>query len=68
MANQSIVGAVGTVTRTIRGGRLPGEIRVVDAGEPVLMMAYSVGPREVGERVRITHNRGSRQVDVSTWP
>ncbi|MDQ2796607.1 MAG: hypothetical protein M3Y06_05510 [Actinomycetota bacterium] len=68
MANQSIVGAVATVTRTIRGGRLPGEIRVLDAGEPVLMMAYSVEPREIGERVRITHNRGSRQVDVSTWP
>ena len=68
MADQSIVGAVGTVTRAIRGGRLPGEIRVLDGGEPVLLMAFSEAPRDVGERVRVTHSRGSRQVDVGDWP
>lgn len=68
VADQSIVGAVGTVTRPIRGGRLPGEVRILDAGQPVLLLAYSVDPRELGERVRVTHNRGSRQVDVAGWP
>ena len=24
--------------------------------------------RDVGERVRVTHSRGSRQVDVGDWP
>lgn len=68
MADQSIVGAVATVTRAIRGGRLPGEVRMLDGGEAVLLLAYSALAREVGERVRIVHNRGSNQVDVDRWP
>lgn len=68
VADQSVVGAVGKVTRVVRGGRMPGEIRIVDAGLPILLMAYCDRPLEVGTRVRITHSRGSSQVDVDLWP
>lgn len=47
---------------------MPGEIRVIDAGEAVLLMAYCADPIDEGRRVRITHSRGSRQVDVAPWP
>lgn len=68
MADPSHVGAVGTVVRPIRGGRLPGEIRVIDGGEVVLLLAYCADPLSEGQRVRVVHNRGSRQVDVAPWP
>lgn len=54
--------------RTIRGGRMPGEIRVIDGGEIVLLMAYCADPMDEGRRVRIVSSRGSRQVDVAPWP
>lgn len=62
------MGSVGTVVRAIRGGRMPGEIRVIDGGEIVLLMAYSPEPVPEGRRVRVVHSRGSRQVDVGPWP
>ncbi|WP_460605850.1 NfeD family protein [Jatrophihabitans fulvus] len=68
MADPSLVGALGTVVRDIRGGRLPGEIRVVDGGEAVLLMAYCERPLAAGARVRVTGGRGPRQVDVRPWP
>jgi hypothetical protein len=68
MPERSIVGALGTVVRQVRGGRLPGEIQVVLAGEPTLLMAYCEEPLEPGVRVQVVGNRGSRQVDVTPWP
>lgn len=68
MSEQALMGKVATVVRAVRGGGLPGEIRVLDGGEPVLLMAFSEQPVDVGARVRIVHSRGSRQVDVAPWP
>ncbi len=62
------MGALGTVVRPVRGGRLPGEIQVVLAGEPTLLLAYSDEPIERGTRVQVMRSRGSRQVDVEPWP
>lgn len=62
------VGALGTVVREIRGGKLPGEIRVIDGGEALLLMAYCEQPVAAGARVRVTGGRGPRQVDVRPWP
>lgn len=63
-----MVGAVGSVVRAVRGGTVPGEIRVVMAGEPNLFLAFSADPMEIGARVRVVSSRGSRQVDVEPWP
>ncbi len=63
-----MVGALGTVVRAVRGGRLPGEIQVVLAGEPTMLLAYCDEPLPEGVRVQIVRSRGSRQVDVETWP
>lgn len=68
VAERSLVGLLGSVIRPIRGGRLPGEIRVVMSGEAVLFLAYCEHPLEAGARVRIVAARGSRQVDVEAWP
>lgn len=68
MADQSLVGMVGSVVRTVRGGRMPGEVRVVQAGMPILLMAFSEQELPVSSRVRVVHSRGSRQVDVEPWP
>ena len=68
MTDESVVGMLGSVVRTVRGGRLPGEIRVVVAGMPHLYIAYCEAPLEVAARVRVVHSRGSRQVDVEPWP
>ncbi len=68
MADQRLRGAIGSVVRPIRGGRVPGEIRILDGGEPVLLLAYASDPLDVGVRVQIVHSRGSRQVDVTRWP
>ncbi|MEO9138576.1 MAG: hypothetical protein ABI345_05860 [Jatrophihabitans sp.] len=54
--------------RTVRGGRIPGEIRVLDFGEPVLLLAFCDVALEIGRRVKVTSSRGSRQVDVQPWP
>lgn len=68
MSDQSLVGMVGSVVRPVRGGRLPGEVRVVVAGAPELYIAYSDGALAMAARVRVVNNRGSRQVDVVPWP
>jgi hypothetical protein len=68
MADQSLVGMLGSVVRTVRGGRMPGEVRVVEAGMPVMVMAFCEQELPVATRVRVVHSRGSRQVDVEPWP
>lgn len=64
MAEQNLVGLVGSVVRAVRGGKLPGEIRILDAGEPSYYLAYCERELPVATRVRIVHDRGWRQVDV----
>jgi membrane protein implicated in regulation of membrane protease activity len=68
VVDQYLVGKLGSVVRTVRGGRLPGEIQVVLAGEPTLYLAYSDEVLEAGTRIKIVGSRGSRQVDVEAWP
>jgi membrane protein implicated in regulation of membrane protease activity len=68
VVDQYLVGKLGSVVRTVRGGRLPGEIQVVNAGERDLYLAYSDEVLETGTRVKIVRSRGSRQVDVEAWP
>ena len=68
MPDRSIVGTLGTVVRPVRGGRLPGEIQVVLAGEPTMLLAYCEEPLAEGVRVQVVSSRGSRQVDVEVWP
>jgi hypothetical protein len=68
VAGQSLVGKIGSVVRAIRGGALPGEVRVVVHGLPHYLIAYSKDPVAHGVQVLVIHNRGSRQVDVEPWP
>ena len=42
MRGQSLVGKVGLVVTAVRGGDLPGEIRVVVQGIPHHYLAYAV--------------------------
>jgi membrane protein implicated in regulation of membrane protease activity len=68
MSDRSFDGAIGTVVRPVRGGRVPGEIRVVLAGEPQFLLAYCAEELPVDTRVCVVSSRGSRQVDVERWP
>lgn len=68
MTDQMLVGMLGSVVRAVRGGRMPGEVRVIEAGMPILLMAFSEQELPVATRVRVVHSRGSRQVDVEPWP
>jgi hypothetical protein len=64
---QSLVGKVGSVCVAVRGGELPGEVRVVVQGIPHYYLAYCAQPIAVGDHVLVINNRGSRQVDVEPW-
>ncbi len=68
MGDRSLDGAIGTVVRTVRGGRLPGEIRVILAGEPHFYLAYCAEELSVDTRICVVGSRGARQVDVERWP
>lgn len=61
-------GMLGSVVRPVRGGRVPGEVRVVVAGMPHLYLAYCDEALDVGARVRVVRSRGARQIDVERWP
>jgi membrane protein implicated in regulation of membrane protease activity len=67
VAGQTLVGKLGSVTTRVRGGALPGEIRVVVQGIPHYYIAYCGQPLAVGEQVLVINNRGARQVDVEPW-
>ncbi|MFI5911631.1 hypothetical protein [Dactylosporangium sp. NPDC051541] len=68
MRGQSLVGKVGVVVTAVRGGELPGEIRVVVEGTPHHYLAYAVEPLPTGAEVLVINFRGTRQVDVEPWP
>jgi hypothetical protein len=64
-----VVGKLGTVVTRIRGGELPGEVRVTVRGTHETFIAYSKAPVERHETVLVFHSRGHRQVDVepASW-
>ncbi len=60
-------GLVGRVVGRIRGGPLPGEVRVVHGGLPHDYIAYSEEPLPLGAEVLVISTRGARQIDVEPW-
>lgn len=67
MSTAALVGQVGTVCSTVRGGDRPGEVRVVVAGLPHYYLAYCANSVAVGQQVLIINGRGPRMVDVEPW-
>jgi len=63
-----VVGKVGTVLSGIRGGDLPGEVRVVMEGIAHYYLGYAATALPAGAEVLVINNRGARQVDVEPWP
>ena len=60
-------GRLGLVVHRVRGGNLPGEVRVVHDGISHDYLAYSPEPVALGAQVLVVHDRGARQVDVEPW-
>lgn len=68
MTSQKVVGRVGTVLRGIRGGDLPGEVRLVINGIAHYYLGFAATTLPAGTAVLVINNRGARQVDVEPWP
>jgi membrane protein implicated in regulation of membrane protease activity len=66
--DSEVVGRLGTVVTRIRGGSLPGEVRVPVRGTHETFIAYSDDPVERDETVLVFHSRGNRAVDVTPAP
>jgi hypothetical protein len=64
----SVVGRTGTVVIAVRGGILPGEVRVIVAGMAHYYLAYAVVAIPAGADVLVINDRGARHVDVEPWP
>jgi membrane protein implicated in regulation of membrane protease activity len=67
VTSQKLVGRLGIVTTRVRGGPLPGEVRLVVQGIPHYYIAYCGQALAVGEQVLVINNRGARQLDVEPW-
>lgn len=67
MAGQGLVGKLGSVVVRVRGGDLPGEVRVVVDGLAHYYLAYCPLPIPVGVQVLVIDTRGARKVDVEPW-
>ncbi len=67
VTGQALVGRTGSVTTRVRGGDLPGEVKVVVAGLPHYYVAYCTRPLPAGATVLVIGSRGARQVDVEPW-
>jgi hypothetical protein len=67
VAQQEVVGRVGSVTHRVRGGEHPGEIRVVVNGLPHHYLAFAPVALPVGAHVLVVGVRGPHQVDVESW-
>ena len=63
-----VVGKIGTVVTRIRGGELPGEVRIAVRGSRETFIAYSATAVERHETVLVFHSRGNRAVDVERAP
>jgi hypothetical protein len=68
VARQALVGRQGSVVIAVRGGNLPGEVRVVVEGIAHYYLAYAATAIPAGVDVLVINNRGARQVDVEPWP
>jgi hypothetical protein len=68
VTSQTVVGKVGTVLSGIRGGDLPGEVRLVINGIAHYYLGYAATALPAGAAVLVINNRGARQVDVEPWP
>ena len=66
--DSEVVGKVGTVLTRIRGGVLPGEVRVPVRGTTETFIAYCPTLVERHETVLVIHSRGKRAVDVEPAP
>ncbi|MCU1369819.1 MAG: hypothetical protein JWO77_1013 [Ilumatobacteraceae bacterium] len=66
--DHEVIGKLGTVVTRIRGGDLPGEVRVTVRGTHETFIAYSDAPVERHEKVLVFHSRGNRAVDVAPAP
>jgi membrane protein implicated in regulation of membrane protease activity len=62
-----LIGRVGRVIHTVRGGELAGEVRVVVDGLAHYYLAYSATAIPAGTEVLVINSRGARQVDVEPW-
>ena len=67
MAGETLVGKTGQVSKAVRGGSRPGEVRIVVEGVPHYYLAYCPQPVPSGAVVLVINNRGSRQLDVEPW-
>jgi membrane protein implicated in regulation of membrane protease activity len=67
MPGQKLIGKIGSVITRVRGGNLPGEVRVVVAGLPHHYIAFCPEALPVGTKVLVVGARGARQVDVEPW-
>ena len=63
-----VVGRVGRIVHGVRGGDLPGEVRLLVEGIAHYYLAYAAGPVPAGKEVLVINNRGARQIDVEPWP
>ena len=63
-----VVGRLGRIVHSVRGGDLPGEVRVVVDGLAHYYLAYAATAIPAGTDVLVINNRGARQVDVEPWP
>ena len=68
MRGQALVGRVGSVVSAVRGGPLPGEVKVVVEGIAHYCIAYAAAPLPAGAEVLVINYRGARQIDVEPWP
>ncbi|HET9731458.1 MAG TPA: hypothetical protein VFP54_02180 [Acidimicrobiales bacterium] len=68
MRDDEVAGRPGTVVTRIRGGDLPGEVRVAIRGGTEDFIAYAEQEIERGETILVFRSRGERAVDVIPYP
>ena len=68
MNDDAVTGRSGTVTTRIRGGELPGEVRVAVRGGTESFIAYAEHEIQRNETVLVFRSRGDRAVDVIPFP
>jgi hypothetical protein len=68
MSDEEVTGKSGTVTTRIRGGNLPGEIKVAMRGGTESFIAYAEREIQRNETVLVYRPHGDRAVDVIPFP
>ncbi|HVA75139.1 MAG TPA: hypothetical protein VNF71_11315 [Acidimicrobiales bacterium] len=64
MHDEEVTGRPGMVTTRIRGGALPGEVKVAIRGGTESFIAYADHEIKKGESILVYRSRGDRSVDV----